>query len=50
MVPWTQPSMHAAQRLYTNAGFVRSPARDFQRVDRNFLVFSMAFDSDRVTT
>lgn len=36
---WTQPSMHAAQHLYVEAGFVRAPERDWQRADRHFLVF-----------
>lgn len=29
----TQPSMHAAQRLYTGAGFRRVPERDWKRPD-----------------
>lgn len=28
LVLWTQPSMHAAQRLYERLGFVRDPSRD----------------------
>jgi len=28
LVLWTQPIMHAAQRLYARLGFVRDPARD----------------------
>lgn len=28
MVLWTQPTMHAAQRLYERMGFVRMPERD----------------------
>ena len=39
MVLWTQPSMHSAQRLYLQAGFVRAPERDWQRAGREFLVF-----------
>ena len=39
MVLWTQPSMHSAQRLYLQEGFVRVPDRDWQRAGRDFLVF-----------
>jgi ribosomal protein S18 acetylase RimI-like enzyme len=40
MVLWTQPAMHAAQRLYADEGFTRAPERDFRRADgRSFLVF-----------
>jgi ribosomal protein S18 acetylase RimI-like enzyme len=40
MVLWTQPAMHAAQRLYRTEGFRRAPERDFRRADgRSFLVF-----------
>ena len=28
LVLWTQPTMHAAQRLYARLGFVRDPSRD----------------------
>jgi hypothetical protein len=31
--------MHAAHRLYERAGFARSPAEDFQRNGRSFLVY-----------
>lgn len=39
MVLWTQPTMHAAQRLYERSGFSRAKERDWQRGDRSFLVF-----------
>jgi ribosomal protein S18 acetylase RimI-like enzyme len=42
MVLWTQPSMHAAHRLYVAHGFVRAPARDAQLLappGRTFVVF-----------
>jgi ribosomal protein S18 acetylase RimI-like enzyme len=42
MVLWTQPSMHAAHRVYAGAGFVRAPKRDFQRGQRLFLVMEKA--------
>lgn len=40
MLLWTQTSMHAAQGLYSSAGFVRRPSRDFREGDRDFLFFS----------
>jgi hypothetical protein len=40
MLLWTQTSMHAAQRLYSSAGFVREPGRDFHEGDRRFLFFA----------
>lgn len=45
MVLWTQPSMHAAQRLYASQGFERAPDRDAiiqQMSGREFLVFQKA--------
>lgn len=41
VVLWTQPSMHAAQRLYERATFVRAPHRDWTRDDRAFLVYEL---------
>ena len=40
MLLWTQTSMHAAQALYTSAGFLREPARDFEENGRRFLFFA----------
>ena len=40
MLLWTQTSMHAAQRLYASAGFVRVPGRDFSERGRHFLFFA----------
>jgi ribosomal protein S18 acetylase RimI-like enzyme len=37
---WTQPTMVAAQRLYSRCGFRRLPDLDFARGDRQFLVFA----------
>jgi ribosomal protein S18 acetylase RimI-like enzyme len=37
---WTQPTMVAAQRLYSRCGFRRLPELDFARGDRQFLVFA----------
>jgi len=42
LVLWTQPNMHAAQRLYVRNGFVRRPERDASLQappGRTFLVF-----------
>jgi len=39
MILWTQSTMKEAQRLYERHGFVRAPARDFDRAGRSFLVF-----------
>jgi ribosomal protein S18 acetylase RimI-like enzyme len=39
MLLWTQPTMHAAQRLYQSLGFVRFPQRDFEQQGRPFLFF-----------
>jgi ribosomal protein S18 acetylase RimI-like enzyme len=41
LVLWTQPSMHAAHRLYERASFQRAPPRDFVRDDRRFLVYEL---------
>jgi ribosomal protein S18 acetylase RimI-like enzyme len=40
MLLWTQTSMHAAQRLYASAGFVRVPGRDFSDSGQRFLFFT----------
>jgi len=39
MVLWTQPTMHAAHRLYERAGFVRAKERDMERHGRAMLVY-----------
>jgi ribosomal protein S18 acetylase RimI-like enzyme len=41
VVLWTQPTMHAAQRLYEQCGFVRAPERDFERSERSFRVYAI---------
>lgn len=46
MVLWTQPTMRAAYRLYTTAGFVRDHERDFELSGREFLVFQRPLDGD----
>jgi len=37
----TQESMHEAQRLYAQAGFVRVPERDWTRGERRFLAYAL---------
>ena len=39
VVLWTQPTMHAAHRVYEQAGFVSSPSEDFTRHGRAFQVY-----------
>jgi len=41
MVLWTQPSMGAAQKLYTSLGFNRNPVRDPVAKGKKFLFFEM---------
>lgn len=43
VVLWTQPTMHAAQRLYERLGFRRHPGDDFTVGAREFLVYRLAF-------
>ena len=40
MILWTQPSMEAAQLLYSKHGFERVPELDFSRGERTFRVFA----------
>jgi ribosomal protein S18 acetylase RimI-like enzyme len=42
VVLFTQPSMHAAHRLYERAAFRRAPQRDFTRDERHFVVYERA--------
>jgi len=42
MVLWTQPTMHAAHRLYERAGFLRAPERDMLHDGRPFIVYQMS--------
>jgi predicted N-acetyltransferase YhbS len=44
VVLWTQPTMHAAQRLYEACGFHRDPGSDFTAGSRPFLVYRLVFD------
>jgi GNAT superfamily N-acetyltransferase len=39
IVLWTQPTMDAAQRVYTKCGFHRDPNADFRHGRRQFLVY-----------
>jgi GNAT superfamily N-acetyltransferase len=41
VVLWTQPTMHAAHRLYERCGFARAPVRDFTRDTREFRVYEL---------
>jgi ribosomal protein S18 acetylase RimI-like enzyme len=41
MLLWTQPSMHAAQRLYARVGFERQSERDFRAAGREFWVMKI---------
>lgn len=41
LVLWTQPTMAAAHRLYTGAGFIPSPQEDFERGGRHFRVLRL---------
>jgi ribosomal protein S18 acetylase RimI-like enzyme len=38
----TQPMMHAAHKLYAKLGYIRNPARDWERGDRKFWVYEKA--------
>lgn len=47
IVLWTQPTMHAAQRLYAASGFARAPSRDAEiaaLTGRTFLVYQRPLD------
>lgn len=41
----TQPTMHAAHRLYESTGFVRAPDRDFHRSDREFWAYEIVLSA-----
>lgn len=41
VVLWTQPTMHAAQRLYEDLGFRRDPGVDFSVGEKSFLVYRL---------
>lgn len=46
VVLWTQPSMHAAQRLYEQCGFRRDASADFTMGSREFLVYRLVVSDD----
>jgi ribosomal protein S18 acetylase RimI-like enzyme len=46
VVLWTQPTMKAALRLYEQCGFRRDPSADFTRVERQYLVYRLAFANE----
>lgn len=48
VVLWTQPPMHAAQRLYEQCGFRRDPGADFNRDQRQYLVYRCGLSMDRL--
>ena len=47
LVLLTQPDMHAAQRLYKRAGFVRLPGRDWSPPGATLLAYGMPLAHDR---